>query len=107
MNRIRHIRRLAAALTGLAGALLASAMAAPAALARPVPPLGFDKYPPPLPPEHAVAPVYNPAQAIAAGGMPGWAIVLIAVGAALLAAVAAVLADRAWADRRKAITPAA
>ena len=106
MNRIRHIRRLAAALTGLAGALLASAMAAPAALARPVPPLGFDKYPPPLPPEHAVAPVYNPAQAVA-GGMPGWAIVLIAVGAALLAAVAAVLADRAWADRRKAITPAA
>jgi hypothetical protein len=39
--------------------------------------------------------------------MPGWAIILIAVGAALLAAVAAVLADRAWAGRRKVITPAA
>jgi hypothetical protein len=51
--------------------------------------------------------VYNPAQTVATGGMPGWAIILIAVGAALLAAVAAVLADRAWAGRRKVITPAA
>jgi hypothetical protein len=38
MNRIRHIRRLAAALSGLAGALLVFAVAAPAALARPGPP---------------------------------------------------------------------
>jgi hypothetical protein len=106
MNRIRLIRRLTGAIAGLAGALLAAVWAAPAALARPVPPGGLDKYPP-LPPEHTVAPVSNPAQAIAAGGMPGWAIVLIAVGAALLAAIAAVLADRAWAGRRKAITPAA
>ena len=34
------------------------------------------------------------------GGMPGWQIALIAIGAALLAATAAVLADRAWATRR-------
>ncbi len=33
MNPIRHIRRIAAALAGLAGALLAFAMAAPAAFA--------------------------------------------------------------------------
>jgi hypothetical protein len=32
--------------------------------------------------------------------MPGWEIALIAVGAALLAAVLAVLLDRAWAPRR-------
>ena len=32
---------------------------------------------------------------VAAGGMPGWEITLIAVGAALVAAVLAVLADRA------------
>jgi hypothetical protein len=104
MNRIRHIRRLAGL---LAGALLAAVWAAPAALARPVPPAGLDRYPPPLPPEHTVAPVYNPAQTAATGGMPGWAIILIAVGAALLTATAAVLADRAWASRRRAITPAA
>jgi hypothetical protein len=106
MNRIRRIRRLAGTLAGLAGALLAVVWVAPAALARPVPPVGFDKHPP-LPPEHTVAPVYHPAQTVVAGGMPGWAIVLIAVGAALLAATAAVLADRAWAGRRKAITTTA
>jgi hypothetical protein len=103
MNRIRHIRRLAYAFGGLAGALLAVVWAAPAALARPVPPPGLDRYPP-----HAtIAPVYNPAHTAAVGGTPGWVIILIAVGAALLAATAAVLADRAWAGRRKAITPAA
>ena len=41
------------------------------------------------------------------GGMPGWQITLIAIGAALLAATAAVLADRARAGRRKTITAAA
>jgi hypothetical protein len=39
--------------------------------------------------------------------MPGWQIAVIAVGAALLAATAAALADRAWATRRKTITAAA
>jgi hypothetical protein len=36
------------------------------------------------------------------GGMPGWQITLIAVGAALCAAVLAVLLDRVWAERRHA-----
>ena len=44
---------------------------------------------------------------VVTGGMPGWQIALIAIGAALLAAAAAVLADRAWATRRKTITAAA
>ena len=39
--------------------------------------------------------------------MPAWQIALIAIGAALLAATAAVLPDRAWAARRKTITVAA
>jgi hypothetical protein len=39
--------------------------------------------------------------------LPGWQIALIAIGAALLAATAAVLADRARAARRKTITAAA
>ena len=37
---------------------------------------------------------------ITEGGMPGWQITLIAVGAALIAAVLAVLLDRAWAARK-------
>jgi hypothetical protein len=39
--------------------------------------------------------------------MPGWQIALIAVGAAILAAIAAVLADRAFATRRRAALTAA
>jgi hypothetical protein len=34
------------------------------------------------------------------GGMPGWQIALIAIGAALVAALVAVLAYRAWTARR-------
>jgi hypothetical protein len=45
--------------------------------------------------------------AIVAGGMPGWQIALIAIGAALLAATVAVLADRARAAHRKTIKEAA
>jgi hypothetical protein len=44
---------------------------------------------------------------VVTGGMPGWQITLIAVGAALLAATLAVLADRARASRRAAATAAA
>jgi hypothetical protein len=44
---------------------------------------------------------------VVVGGMPGWQIALIAVGAALLAATVAVLLDRARASRRTAIAAAA
>lgn len=93
------VRRLAAVLAGLAGALLAFAAVAPAALAQPFPPRppGWDKHPPP--PDAGI-------HIVVVGGMPGWQIALIAIGAALLAATAAVLADRAWAIRRKTITAA-
>jgi hypothetical protein len=40
------------------------------------------------------------------GGMPGWQVILIAIGAALLGATAAVLLDRARATRRNAVTAA-
>jgi len=109
MNCIRLIRRLAAVLTGLAGALLAFAGAAPAALARPAPPHppgwpplppGWNKHPP-LPPRHM-----HHVYAVVVGGMPGWQIALIAAGAALLAATAAVVVYRAWADRRNPVTAA-
>ena len=99
MNRIR---RLAAILAGLAGALLVVAAVAPAALAGPFPPRppGWDKHPPLPPPAAGI-------HIVVAGGMPGWQIALIAIGAALLAATAAVLADRAWTTRRRTVTAAA
>jgi hypothetical protein len=110
MNPIRHIRRLAAALAGLASALLVSAAAAPAAFAGPGPPplpLIREKHPH-LPPGHFVGPVYKvPVHTVVAGGMPGWQIALIAIGAALLAAIAAVAVYRAWATRRKTVIAAA
>ena len=95
------IRRLTAAVAGLAGALLASAVT-PAALARPFPPRppGWDKHPPLPPPAAGI-------HIVVVGGMPGWQIALIAIGAALLAATAAVLADRAWTTRRRTVTAAA
>ena len=100
MNPIRHIRRFAAVLAGLAAAVL---LATPA-FARMVP-NPADAYP------GHVAPVSVPAQiqyrTIVAGGMPGWQIALIAVGAALLTATVAVLADRARAARRPPVPAAA
>ena len=93
-----RIRRILTALATLAGALLALTAASPAALAVRVPPPG----------ENA-GPVHEPSQVhtIIVGGMPGWQIALIAVGAALLAAVVTVLVDRARAAHRTAATSAA
>jgi hypothetical protein len=107
MNGIRHIRRLASVLAGLAGVLLASA-AVPAAFAgtNPVPdPPGYvgDSYIGTTP----VAPVpATTIRVINTGGMPGWQIALIAIGASLLAAAVAVLLYRARATRRNAVTAA-
>ena len=56
----------------------------------------------------AVAPQHlPPVHAVIAGGMPGWQITLIAVGAALLTAAIAVLLDRARAARRRPVIAAA
>ncbi len=107
MNPIRHVRRLAAALTGLAGALLAFAAAAPAAFAdphpRPIIPL-MDKHPPLSAAHHGLVPA---SVRTVVGGMPGWQIALIAIAAALLAAMVAVLADRAWTAHRKTVSATA
>ena len=97
MNPIRHIRRFATVLAGLAAAVL---LATPAfARVEPDPGAGY------------VAPASVPAQVqvhtSVAGGMPGWQIALIAVGAALLAAALAVLADRALTARRRSAAAAA
>lgn len=99
MNRIRHIRRSAAVLAGLACAWLGLA-AAPAAFAVvPIHGGGGPAAPAPL--------VYTVTRTIVVGGTPGWQIALIAVSAALVTAAAAVLAYRALATRRQAVTTAA
>jgi hypothetical protein len=97
MDRLRTIhlvRRSAVALAGLAGALLAAGTAAQGASAYILPPSGGEggTVPAPRPPVHVIV----------SGGMPGWQTTLIAVGAALAAAVIAVMLDRAWAARREA-----
>ena len=112
IRRIRRIRRLTAALAGLACGWLGLALTAPAAFALPVPPSGgsgatsppeppgWTKHPA-LPPPHIHQPVHVPVHTVVIGGMPGWQIALIAIGAALFAASVAVLLDRAWITRLK------
>jgi hypothetical protein len=122
MTAIRHLRHAAGVLAGLACAWLGLAVAAPAAFAGPSPtpgpadyitpaaePPGWNKHPP-LPAGHIHQPVHQapvPVHTVVIGGMPGWQIALIAAAAALVAATVAVLADRAWAARRRTIAAAA
>ena len=86
-----RLRRVTAALAAVTGGVLAWAAAVPAASAAI------------LIPDPGAGGAYGPVPAtpaIAAGGMPGWQITLIALAAALAAATAAVLLDRARASRR-------
>jgi hypothetical protein len=100
MKAIRHIRRLAGILAGLAAVLLAFTATPAFASVLHLDPGGAGGDP---------APVF-PAPAriilVTGGGMPGWQITLIAVGAALLGAAVAVLLGRARATRRNAVTAA-
>lgn len=86
---MNHLRRIFTAVATLAGAVLALA-ATPAAFAMQVPPPGEGS---------GIAPPPPPVRVIAEGGMAGWQIILIALAAALVAAVTAVLLDRARASR--------
>jgi hypothetical protein len=97
MIRIQHIRRFAAVLAGVACALLASAALAAPSFAMVAPPAGASD----------VAPPVLVTATVVAGGMPGWQITLIAVGAALLTATAAVYLDRARSVRRNVARTAA
>ena len=108
MNRIRRICRSLAGLPWRAGALAASAAAAPAVLATapPLPP-GWN-HRPPMPLEYIFGPVVKvPGRTIVIGGMPGWQITLIAAGAALLAAALTVTVYQIRAARRRVPTSAA
>ena len=90
-----RLRRLIAALAVVTCGVLGWAGIVPAASASIIPIPGDGPYG--LAPAPAV-------QVIAAGGMPGWQITLIAVAAALAAATTAVVLDRARASRRTAST---
>ena len=95
MNRFRttrHIRRLAVLLAGLVTALMASSAVVPAAFAVIQPPSGGQGRPvqAPSPQVHLTV----------SGGMPGWQITLIAVGAAIAAAVVVVILDHSQVVRR-------
>jgi uncharacterized membrane protein len=99
-----RLRRLAAALAAVTVGLLASAAAIPAAFAGevsvPPPGTGYElgRFGPfPATTSHA-API---------GGMPGWLITLIVVGAVLAAAAVTVVLARARATHRAALSPAA
>jgi hypothetical protein len=85
---MNHPRRILAAVITLAGAVLALATA-PAAFARPLPP-----------PDCCTSGAAAGVTVITGGGMPGWQITLIAVGAALAGAAVAVLLDHARAARK-------
>ena len=90
-----RLRRLAVALAVLTCGVLGWAGVVPAASASIIPVPGDGPY----------GPVPAPAvRVIAAGGMPGWQITLIAVAAALAAATTAVVLDRARASRQTAST---
>ena len=91
-------RRLAAALAAITCALLASAIVPAASAAELVrdPPGGAP-----------LVPVPAPAATVVTSGMAGWQITLITLGAALIAAIAAVFLDRALAARRSASAPPA
>jgi len=86
--------RLATVLAAFIAGLVASVAAATAALANPKPiGEGGD-----------ITPIqtFPTTRTVVVGGMPGWQIALIAAGAALVVAAAAVLLDRKLAGRRGA-----
>jgi hypothetical protein len=87
-----RLGRLATVLAAAVAGLLASAAAATAAVANPIP-IGDGGAVP-------VAPARAAAVQVISTGMAGWQIALIAAGAALAAATAAVFADRKLAGRR-------
>jgi hypothetical protein len=97
-----RLGRLTAVLAAITCSLLASIAIVPAAFARPVPPPGGSYGPDPAGPAPATT-----IHVITTGGMAGWQIALIAIGAALVAATAAILLDRTLAGRRSVTTTSA
>jgi hypothetical protein len=100
MSPIQHLRRFAAVVAGLAAAVVA--FGATPAFAE-LPPGHGSSAGHPAPPPGGTSVVHT----VVTGGTPGWAIALIAIGAALVAATLAVLVERTRSARRKPVTAAA
>jgi hypothetical protein len=90
MNRKHRVHQLAGILAALSTCMIGLGAVTPAAFADRVPPPGGSS-------GSTVAPV----RVITTGGMAGWQIAVIALAAALVAATAAVVLDRALWARRK------
>jgi hypothetical protein len=94
---MKRNRRYAGILAALLGTLVVVGTGAPAFAMIPGPGGGPDG---PASPPTVV-------RTMVVGGTPGWQIALIAIGSALVAAAAAVIADRTRSRRRRlAVTPA-
>lgn len=89
-----RLGRLAAVLATVIGGLIVFGAGGPAAFARPIPPPGGSS-------AASVTPV-APAtvRVISTGGMAGWQVALVAIGAAMAAAAAAIVLDRMLIRRR-------
>ena len=101
MNRVHychHLRRIASVLDALAASVLVVLTGATAAFAYPDPPIPGPAFPMQPPPR---------VHTIVAGGMPGWQIALIAIGAAIFAAALAVTLDRLRMAHRQVTAPGA
>jgi hypothetical protein len=101
MKTTQLIRRFAGILTGLAATLVVFGTGAPAAFATLAPDPGGTGSAAPSASVHTVV------RTVVVGGMPGWQIALIAAGAALVAATAAVLIGRARTAHQSLATSAA
>jgi hypothetical protein len=101
MNRVHHcrrFRRIAAVLGACAASVLVTLAGATTAFAYDVPAPGGPAGPAQLPPQ---------VHTIVAGGMSGWQIALIAIGAAIFAAALAVTLDRVRTAHRQLTAPGA
>jgi hypothetical protein len=103
MKHIHFVRRTASVVVAICSGLLSSVLFAPSAFGLMV---GFRTYANGRAPSataiQSAVPQPRPAvvHTVFTGGMAGWLVTLIAVGAALLAATVAVLTDRARAAHR-------
>jgi hypothetical protein len=104
MKHIHFVRRTASVVVAICSSLLGFALFAPSAFALMV---GFQSYANGRVPSSAGTSLVAPhpgltvVHTVVAGGMAGWLITLIAIGAALFTAGGAVLADRARTERRR------
>jgi hypothetical protein len=96
MNTTRRIRRRCAAILAALAAAIVWAGGAPAAFAGPVPPPGTG--------DAGRDGPFAPVHTATVGGIHGWQIILIAIGAVLAGAVLAVLYDRMRAARQGQVT---